>query len=101
MGRCVCYIVLLPKGRRVRTMRNLNIKSDEAYELAHFIAKRKGTNLTAVVTDLLRKEKRELTIDERRERIREIAEESAKHWLPLPPGEKYDDFLYDEMGMPK
>ena len=82
-------------------MRSLNIKSDEAYELAHFIAKRKGTNLTAVVTDLLRKEKRELTIDERRARINAIVEESSKHWLPLAPGEKYDDFLYDEMGMPK
>ena len=76
-------------------------KSDEAYELAHFIAKRKGQNLTAVVTELLRKEKRELTLEERRVRIRAIAEESGKNWKPLAPGEKYDDFLYDEQGLPK
>jgi hypothetical protein len=82
-------------------MKNLNIKSDEAYELAHFIAKRKGQNLTAVVTELLRKEKRELTRDERLARIDEIARESAKDWKPLAPGEKYDDFLYDELGLPK
>ncbi len=82
-------------------MKNLNIKSDEAYELAHFIAKRKGQNLTAVVTELLRKEKRELTRDERLARLNAFSEECGKLWEPLPDGVKYDDFLYDERGLPK
>jgi hypothetical protein len=94
-------VFLLCSGRKDRTIKNLNIKSDEAYELAHFIAKRKGQNLTAVVTELPCKEKRELTRDERLARIDQIARDSAKKWKILLPGEKYDDFLYDELGLPR
>ena len=50
-------------------MRNLNIKSDEAYELAHFIAKRNGQSVTAAVTALLKREKGALTKDEDRKSV--------------------------------
>ena len=54
-------------------MRNLNIKSDEAYELASDIARRTGKNLTLVVTDALRETQRLLTRDEKLAKLEEIA----------------------------
>jgi hypothetical protein len=82
-------------------MRNLNIKSDEAYELAHFIAGRTGKNLTLVVTEALRKQEMELTHDERLAKLNAIAEESGKMWPKDLKNEDYNDFLYDEFGLPK
>lgn len=82
-------------------MRNLNIKSDEAYELAHFIAKRTGKSLTAAVTDLLKREKRALTKDELIEKWTRIGAENRARLDPAYLAEDHDAEMYDEWGLPK
>lgn len=82
-------------------MRNLNIKSDEAYELAHFIAKRTGKSVTAAVIDLLRRGKRELTKDELMEKWMRKGEEIYARMTPEQRNWDYDAELYDEDGLPR
>jgi hypothetical protein len=82
-------------------MRNLNIKSDKAYELAAFIAKRTGKSMTLVVTEALQKEKRALTKDELIEKWTRIGEENRKRLDPAFLEWDYDADLYDEWGLPK
>jgi hypothetical protein len=82
-------------------MRNLNIKSDEAYELAHFIAKRQGKTVTAAVTELLKREKRELTKDELIEKWTRISNEIGARMTPEQRAWDYNAELYDEDGLPK
>jgi antitoxin VapB len=82
-------------------MRNLNIKSDEAYEIATDLARRTGQNLTLVVTEALRASERALTLDERRARIAALATKSGKQWKESLKSIEHSDLLYDEMGLPK
>lgn len=82
-------------------MRNLNIKSDEAYELASDIARRTGKNLTLVVTDALRETQRLLTRDERLARLEEIAKACEGKWVEPWKSTPHGDLLYDEDGLPK
>ena len=82
-------------------MRNLNIKSDEAHDLATFIAKRTGKTLTLAVTDALRKEKRALTKDELIEKWTRIGRENWERMSPAMRDWDYDADLYDEFGLPK
>ena len=82
-------------------MRNLNIKNDDAYDIAQFIAKRKGTSVTKVVTDLLRKEKRAITKDELVSKWTRIGNET---WLRMTPEQRNWDYnaeMYDDQGLPK
>jgi hypothetical protein len=81
-------------------MRNLNIKSDEAYELAHFVAARTGKSMTATIIDLLKREKRSLTKDELVEKWTRIAEENRRNLDPKWLNWDYDADLYDEFGLP-
>ena len=101
MGRCFCPNILLSKGRKAETMRNLNIKSDEAYELAHFIAKRKGQSVTAAVTALLKREKGALTKDELLAKWKKTAEDNWQRMTPEQRNWDYREELYDEYGLPK
>jgi antitoxin VapB len=82
-------------------MRNLNIKSDEAYELASDIARRTGKNLTLVVTDALRETQRLLTRDERLAKLEEIAKACKGKWVEPWKSTPHGDLLYDEDGLPK
>lgn len=82
-------------------MRNLNIKSDEAYELAHFIAKRTGKSMTQAVTDVLKREKRALTKDELMEKWARIGAENRARMSPEMRDWDYDADMYDEWGLPK
>ncbi len=82
-------------------MRNLNIKSDEAYELAHFVARRSGKTVTATITDLLKREKRALTKDELLEKWSRIGAENRKRLDPAYLAENHDSEIYDEWGLPK
>lgn len=82
-------------------MRNLNIKSDEAYELAQFIAKRTGKSMTLIVTELLQREKRALTKDELIEKWTRIANENWERMTPEQRNWDYDADMYDENGLPK
>jgi hypothetical protein len=88
-------------GRKALKMRNLNIKSDKAYELAEFIAKRTGKSMTLVVTEALQKEKRALTKDELIEKWKRIGAENRKRLDPAFLEWDYDADLYDDWGLPK
>lgn len=81
-------------------MRNLNIKSDEAHDLATFISKRTGKSLTLVVTEALAKEKRELTRDEL---VAKWMRKSQENWEKMTPEQRtwdYDADMYDDDGLP-
>lgn len=82
-------------------MRNLNIKSDEAYELAQFIAKRTGKSLSLVVTEALKKEKKALTKDELIEKWLKIGRDNWERMTPEQRLWDYDADMYDEDGLPK
>jgi antitoxin VapB len=85
----------------VIVMRNLNIKSDEAYEIATDLARRTGQNLTLVVTAALRASERALTLDERRARIAALATKSGKQWKEGLKLAEHGNILYDDLGLPK
>lgn len=82
-------------------MKNLNIKSDQAHDIAQFIAARTGKTLTAVVTDALIKEKRALTRDELIEKWTRIGRENWEQMDPAMRDWDYDADMYDEFGLPK
>jgi hypothetical protein len=81
-------------------MRNLNIKSDEAYDLAQFIAKRTGKSLTLAVTDALKNEKRHLTKDELKAKWMKRTDEIAARMTPEQRNWDYDAEMYDKHGLP-
>jgi hypothetical protein len=82
-------------------MRNLNIKSDEAYELAQFIAKRTGKSLSLVVTEALKRQKKALTKDELIEKWMRKSQENWERMTPEQRNWDYDADMYDEDGLPK
>ena len=88
--------------------RQLNIRSDEAYERAHRLARRRGESVTTVVTDALREAEeqyptpREVPPEEAAETIRilhELSERASKNKKPGATSDHSD--LYDENGLPK
>lgn len=88
--------------------RQLNIRSDEAYKIAHRLAKKRGQTVTEVVTDALRAEyaaaahAREVPRKQAEEtfrRLMELSERSAKVARPGATSDHGD--LYDEHGLPK
>lgn len=81
----------------------MNIKSQEAHDLARRLAEREGTSLTDAVTIALREaiERREA---EDAELLAEVKEIAARIRAKLPPGltsENFSDDLYDEHGLPR
>ena len=88
--------------------RQLNIRSDEAYERAHRLAKRRGESVTTVITEALRQAEehyptpREVPPEEAAETIRVLHELSQRASKAKKPGATSDhsDF-YDEYGLPK
>lgn len=79
----------------------LNIKSDEAYELASRIAEAEGISLTQAVIEALRLREREISKDSRFARAMEIIHDMRARMSPETLALDIDDYLYDEYGMPK
>jgi antitoxin VapB len=88
--------------------RQLNIRSDEAYKIAHRLAKQRGQTVTEVVTEALRMREGELPrmpevpSEEAAETVRilmELSERTAKAARPGSTSDHSD--LYDEDGLPK
>ena len=87
--------------------KQLNIRSDEAYEIAHRIATRTGRPVAEAVLSALRAhdsrlpEVSELTPAQRQtyDMLRALSREAAKHKLPGATSD-HDD-LYDDFGLPK
>jgi antitoxin VapB len=88
--------------------RQLNIRSDEAYRIAHRLAKRRGMTVTEVVTDALRREQGgsyaalEVSPEQAAETVRILMDMSERSARAAVPGATSDhsDF-YDEHGLPK
>jgi antitoxin VapB len=88
--------------------RQLNIRSNEAYKIAHRLAKQRGQTVTEVVTDALRQQQDETAAlpevsprqaAETMRILTELSEQSAK---AAKPGSTSDhSYLYDEHGLPK
>jgi hypothetical protein len=88
--------------------RQLNIRSDEAYRIAHRLAKKRGQTVTQVVTEALRRQQKELEptrevparqAAETFRRLMELSERSAR---AARPGASSDhSYLYDKHGLPK
>ena len=86
--------------------KQLNVRSDEAYRLAHAIARETGRPIADVVVTALRKHgeslpKREgLTLVQREEAeaLMAIARRAAKHKKPGATSDHSD--MYDENGLP-
>lgn len=87
--------------------KQLNIRSDEAYRLAHTIAEETSRPVVEVVVSALRDygsrlpAKRQMTPAQRAERdaLRALAREAAKHKFPGATSDHSD--MYDEFGLPK
>jgi hypothetical protein len=88
--------------------RQLNIRSDEAYKIAHWLAKTRGRTVTEVVTDALRRAQGEcepapeVSPEQAAETIRILMELSERSAKAAKPGTTSDhSYLYDEHGLPK
>lgn len=89
--------------------RQLNIRSDEAYDLAHRAARRSGKAVSQVVLEALRDYGRktsapgELTPEQRAnaDAIREAGRRAAAHAKPGVTYEQVMDDMYDEDGLPR
>ena len=79
----------------------LNIKSDEAYDLANKIALAEGISLTQAVLEALRLREREVSKEARVERAKAICREARALMSPETVALDIDDYLYDEFGLPK
>jgi hypothetical protein len=87
--------------------RQLSVRSEEAYRLAHAIAEETDKPVVQVVVDALREyganlPRREgMTPAQRAERdaLRALAREASKHKLPDATSDHSD--MYDENGLPK
>ena len=87
--------------------KQLSIRSDEAYRLAHIIAEETNQSVVKVVVAALRDygsklPRREgMTPAQRADRdaLRALAREAAKHKLPGATSDHSD--MYDEFGLPK
>jgi antitoxin VapB len=82
----------------------LNIKSDDAYQLASRLAELTGESLTTAVTEALRQRLRTETHarerGERIARVRAITADIRRHLQdPLPTSNH--DWLYDDRGLPR
>ncbi|MEO5590361.1 MAG: type II toxin-antitoxin system VapB family antitoxin [Gemmatimonadaceae bacterium] len=82
----------------------LNIKNPDVEQLAHALAEATGESITAAVGDALRvrlKEikRRKLTPPNLLREIRQIQETVAA--LPILDAREPDQFLYDDLGLPK
>lgn len=84
---------------------SLNIKSKEAYDLASELALLTGQSMTAVVLDALRKQRKQLQLQQKADakvnELRAIAKRCALHIRKPVSALEHGDMLYDENGMPR
>ena len=84
---------------------SLNIKNEEAHQLARELVQLTGETMTGAVTVALRerleRERRERSVDTRMRRLRTIRKRCARLLKAGGPSAiKHGDLLYDENGLP-
>lgn len=84
---------------------SLNIKNQEAHELAQKLSELTGESLTEAVTIALRERLERLRHEQDRkamvERILAIGRDAAPHFPKHFKSTDHGDMLYDERGLPK
>jgi antitoxin VapB len=86
---------------------SLNIKSDEAEQLARRLAGVTGESLTRAVTVALRERldrvqrQDETEIAQRAGLLRKIARDAAGRWVDPYRSADHGDLLYDDRGLPR
>ena len=84
---------------------SLNIKNDEAHQLARELAQLTGETMTGAVTVALRerlaRERRERSIEDRVRELHAIGQRCAQLVSEGPPSTAHGDVLYGEDGLPK
>lgn len=84
---------------------SLNIKNDEACQLASELARLTGETMTGAVTVALRerleREKRHRGADALARELHAIGQRCASLLRPGPSAIEHGDLLYDEQGLPK
>jgi len=99
--------VLARSWRRLALTKQLSVRSEEAYRLAHVLAEELGKPVVKVVEDALRdygsrSPRRDGMTPAQRadyEALRALAREAARHKLPGATSDHSD--MYDEFGLPK
>ena len=84
---------------------SLNIKNEEACQLAGELAELTGETMTGAITVALRerlaREKRRRDVDARVQELHAIGQRCAKLVGEGPSSLEHGDLLYDERGLPK
>ncbi len=84
---------------------SLNIKREEAHQLARELAQLTGETMTGAVTVALRerlaRERRERDVEAGVQRLLAIGERCASMMGDGPSAVEHGDFLYDERGLPR
>ena len=84
---------------------SMNIKSQEAHDLARELAALTGETVTQAVTIALRERldhlRHDLGAEERIKRLHELSREIASRMSPEVLALDIDELLYDERGLPK
>jgi antitoxin VapB len=83
---------------------SLNIKNEEAHQLAQQLAKITGESMTEAVTEALRERLKRVRGNRRAgiaERLLAIGEDCAAHLKEPFKSMNPDELLYDEKGLPK
>ena len=84
---------------------SLNIKNEEACQLAGELAELTGETMTGAITVALRerlaREKRRHDVDARVQELHAIGQRCAKLVGEGPSSLEHGDLLYDERGLPK
>lgn len=78
----------------------MNIKNQEAYDLARQLAREEGKSITQVVLEALRDRYRQLDAKERRRKFNQLRKEMAKDLEGLKSTD-IDDLYDEETGLPK
>ncbi len=83
----------------------LNIKNEETCNLARELAELTGETMTGAITvalrDRLERERRERSVEARKQELLAIGRRVARNLRPGPSAVEHGDWLYDEHGLPK
>ena len=85
----------------------LNIKNNEAEQLARCLAAATGESITRAVTVAVRErlarvqEHESSEAEARGARVREIADDAANRWIEPYRTADHGDLLYDDAGLPR
>jgi antitoxin VapB len=86
---------------------SLNVKSEEAEQLARTLTELTGESLTGAITIALRERLERVRdaggqrVAQREARLRAISKDAGKRWAPEYRTVDHGEMLYDEAGLPR